>query len=751
MNIYTRRKEQHESFMKSRSEDVLGRDDIIKEMEAYLYDSSANVPYLVLGNAGSGKSSILAKLAHNALERITAGDIKPFKNREWRMFCHFVGAVPGSTAVDDMILRLYKEITGKEIKENERSNAVQVVSSLLANDNINPTIIIIDALNQFDNDDDGAKYVTWLPKKLSSGIRIILSMINGTQQAEVLEGREPKPRTLIVSELNSETRTEIVTTLLGKYNKRLDEDQMEVLLSKKSSHNPLWLSIACEELRVFGKFREISNKIDILEDGLLELEVQVLSRFEEENGGNLMIATLCLIEVSGMGLLETELLTLLGHEEILNLSNEKEEMECSEKPINHNKKLPAFKWAEVFRALKPFIRPFGDSGEGRLDFYHRSFSKAVRKRYLEKADGTENTGIKKFWHSLLANFFLSSKNFDRKLEELPIHLVALKRKQDLCGFLSDWDVINKLYDTIFSKKLVDYWRQGCSLTDMIETYTNMAENILNKGKKTKNDHLEASIYLEKLSSLLTQGGEYKFSVELCSKAISEAQEGKAEDIRMANLYYLTGYILDEKLKLDNYIERSHTAIIKNILENFEKAIEIWRLNKDKEIRHKLARTLDRSAFHYTGLQESLDGQQFREKSIECNKEAIAIFRELGDRLMEGDCLTTRSLACVRGDPEQAKFYDLALEMLTQNGGDMNLQIHRLYLNYGIYYEDIRSYEKAYDMFRKWYDLGIELFGFTHPKVKRAIETLNEPIYHRIARIRKDPIPNAYEKVEGEKT
>ena len=42
--------------------------------------------------------------------------------------------------------------------------------------------------------------------------------------------------------------------------------------------------------------------------------------------------------------------------------------------------LPAYKWAEIYRALKPFLRPFGDSGEGRLDFYHRSLSKAVRRK-----------------------------------------------------------------------------------------------------------------------------------------------------------------------------------------------------------------------------------------------------------------------------------------------------------------------------------------------------------------------------------
>ena len=58
--------------------------------------------------------------------------------------------------------------------------------------------------------------------------------------------------------------------MLGKFNKKLDLDQMFDLLTKESSQNPLWLSIACEELRVFGSFREISDKINSMADGLLE-------------------------------------------------------------------------------------------------------------------------------------------------------------------------------------------------------------------------------------------------------------------------------------------------------------------------------------------------------------------------------------------------------------------------------------------------------------------------------------------------
>ena len=50
---------------------------------------------------------------------------------------------------------------------------------------------------------------------------------------------------------------------------------------------------------------------------LLSLEEQVLTRFEEENGGKIVVATVCLLETSRHGLLETELLQMLADESLL--------------------------------------------------------------------------------------------------------------------------------------------------------------------------------------------------------------------------------------------------------------------------------------------------------------------------------------------------------------------------------------------------------------------------------------------------
>lgn len=57
---------------------------------------------------------------------------------------------------------------------------------------------------------------------------------------------------------------------LSHFNKKLDAEQVFLLLDKASAKNPLWLRIACEELRVYGDFRSVNDFIVRIEDGLPE-------------------------------------------------------------------------------------------------------------------------------------------------------------------------------------------------------------------------------------------------------------------------------------------------------------------------------------------------------------------------------------------------------------------------------------------------------------------------------------------------
>ena len=53
----------------------------------------------------------------------------------------------------------------------------------------------------------------------------------------------------------------------------------------------------------------------------------------------------------------------------------------------------------VYLDVKQFLRPSAGTGAGRLDFYHRTFSK-VANNLLLSVDA-----VKREWHNRLANYF----------------------------------------------------------------------------------------------------------------------------------------------------------------------------------------------------------------------------------------------------------------------------------------------------------------------------------------------------------
>ncbi|XP_077863332.1 telomerase protein component 1-like, partial [Saccoglossus kowalevskii] len=544
LDSYQQSKEAHESFMKSRAQMVLGRDDILQKIEDYVVGVAEHKPFILLGGPGVGKSSIMAMTAEVACVRAVKKDIPGGGDAGWYVFYHFVGALPGSTDLEKCLKRLLREIDA--VTENtmptDLESTCQMAASALSNAKTRPTIVIIDAVNQFDEEQQ-ARVVSWIPKKLSPQIRVILSMINNSAPHKMLQARDADTKEVPVTPLDMDSRMEIVSAMLGRYNKRLDKEQMNNLLAKESSQNPLWLAVACEELRVYGVFDKINDKINTLADGLLDLLAQVLKRFEEENGGQLLVATLCVLECSATGLLETELLYILGDEDnLMPPDHNEEEKGASGKEsdvVNQFKQpLAPFKWATVYRALKPFLRPFGDSGEGRLDFYHRSLSKAVRHMYFlnddDNEDDDDSRDVYYWWHKKLADFFELNKNIDRKLEEYPHHLIKIKDTERLKVFLTNWKTFDKLYDEEFSSKLLFFWRMAGGYEEMVKGSKACLEELENDPSANR---ALLALRTASIARVLTQAGQYQVALDLLKKAMDiEENELGARPERMVELY-----------------------------------------------------------------------------------------------------------------------------------------------------------------------------------------------------------------------
>lgn len=123
---------------------------------------------------------------------------------------------------------------------------------------------------------------------------------------------QPTPARVVIPPLAIEDRRALAIGQLGRYNKKLDAGQLDALVAKPLSGHPGWLVLACEELRVFGVFETVSQKIANLAETMEGLLGQVLERVLEEDDDGTVRRLLGLVAVSAYDLFESELRANLG-------------------------------------------------------------------------------------------------------------------------------------------------------------------------------------------------------------------------------------------------------------------------------------------------------------------------------------------------------------------------------------------------------------------------------------------------------
>ena len=357
---------QHESFIESHSHGFIGRGNLLRSMEEFAYGSTL-APMVVRGEPGSGKTSLVAAFTRKLMH---AGSV--------HVISHFVGATPGSTDIRHTLRRICTEIskhhhqgtTALDAIPEDYKELVELFAQLMATPcaaGSKPIVVVIDALNQLDNA-YRAWALSWLPEELvAGGPRLIVSTLPG-RVLDVLYRR--RINELVVGALTVGDRQEIVTTTLAQHGKRLEPRQMQQLLEKPDAHKPLYLIIACEELRVFGVYEQLSKRIHTMAPSVPELLLEVLTRLENDHGVELVRAALSLIACSRGGVTEPELLRVLGK---CHYAGEERDLEADE-------------WGRISRSLRAFLSRSGHSddaaGGRQITFFHEQLLIAVRRHYL---------------------------------------------------------------------------------------------------------------------------------------------------------------------------------------------------------------------------------------------------------------------------------------------------------------------------------------------------------------------------------
>ena len=136
-----------------------------------------------------------------------------------------------------------------------------------ATDNVTTLItVIVDGINQFKGTAEENRIV---PAQLPDGVSMIVSTVSGEEAEKAEETKEVNeaqlPDSVLFHDLSAmsseEDRRTLITEYMGMFLKNLDEEQIRRILAMPGSSNPLYLKIVLHELRQFGSFDALMEKL----------------------------------------------------------------------------------------------------------------------------------------------------------------------------------------------------------------------------------------------------------------------------------------------------------------------------------------------------------------------------------------------------------------------------------------------------------------------------------------------------------
>lgn len=422
----------HEIFAKQLRLVSVPRPSYRKNLDAHA--RSGGAPLILTGPPGAGTSSILA----NWLESETiirtkekASSAEPQQTSIFRKILarfhndqqpnliaiayHFVGASPQSTQWDEVIRRitvklleqLHLQLPIPEIPEELPSFFTNVLSMAAQR---GKCLIVIDGLDMLSDRDRGNE-LYWLPQQIPENVRLVI----GCNTSPILQKlKERSWQILRVAPLEQEIRLQLLERYLASFGKRLAPRLEEQIIGTFQAGNPLFLRTLLSELRTFGEYERLNERITFYSEApsIDELIERVLTRLENDPTliaqKETVSSCLAFLAIARHGLSEAELCDLLG---------------------SAGTPLPASDWSRVYISLSGLIT----DRAGLLSFSHRYICQVVTSRYLRESE------INISYQQRVAAYFIRQVNTQmthgRTVEELPWQLKELQAWPQLQNLL----------------------------------------------------------------------------------------------------------------------------------------------------------------------------------------------------------------------------------------------------------------------------------------------------------------------------
>ncbi|VDO03877.1 unnamed protein product [Rodentolepis nana] len=140
--------------------------------------------------------------------------------------------------------------------------------------------------------------LSWIPAVIPHNVRFVLTL-NGTSKAARTLHLRSDCLSVTMSELSRNERAAAVRCYFAQYGKVLSEsgfgNQLSRVIGKRDSNLPLYLRMACDELRLYSNFDTLDSDLKSLPDRLPDLVAHIVARASVACGENLVKTALACI------------------------------------------------------------------------------------------------------------------------------------------------------------------------------------------------------------------------------------------------------------------------------------------------------------------------------------------------------------------------------------------------------------------------------------------------------------------------
>lgn len=373
-------------YIKKRAEGFHAREETLKEIVNALetikikgeateriLETSGNM-YFIVGEDGSGKSTIISKLACVMQEK------------NWNVLPFVGGLTPESSdsilVLEEIISFLEEQLHVKSNKDNSKpgideqgtekrengyckelqkkfvSAAEQYVKAY------GDLLILIDGLDQFYPDENRGERV-FCPSGLDVRVKFVISCTPEVSQRE--------KNTFVLDKLNAHDKELIIRGAESRTGKELSHEVISCILEKEGTNNPLFTSLVIERLLLMdqkdfqeiyeagGQINHISKRqieiVHSLPEDIFGMAGSLFDAVGDKLGRSFVKEALQYLAVARKGLRESDLCYCMGN-----------------------------RWdAELFFRLRYFLADqFQIHSDGRVDFIHKSLRRGVLKSLDER-------------------------------------------------------------------------------------------------------------------------------------------------------------------------------------------------------------------------------------------------------------------------------------------------------------------------------------------------------------------------------